>query len=124
MRGVDALNDIAGDLPDLILVDIMLLGLDGFEVCKRLKMSDKPRHIPVIFLTGKNSQADILRGKQVGGDQYVTKPFKSVSLLRTIHQLFKDKESASEKYKFYIKLNQLFNLLTDQALPQQELSHF
>ena len=99
MTGVDALNDIAEDLPDLILLDIMLPGLDGFEVCKRLKMNAKTQHIPVIFLSGRGSPEDIFRGKQVGGEQYITKPFKSASLMKTIHQVLNEKGPPPEKHR-------------------------
>ena len=95
MTGVDALNDIAGDLPDLILLDIMLPELDGFEVCKRLKMNAKTRHIPIIFLSGRNSPEDIFQSKQVGGDQYITKPFKSAKVLAAIKLLLEKEESHS-----------------------------
>ena len=95
MTGFDALDDIARDLPDLILLDIMLPGLDGFEVCKRLKMNAKTRHIPIIFLSGKNSPEDIFQSKQVGGDQYITKPFKSAKVLAAIKLLLEKEESHS-----------------------------
>lgn len=95
MTGPDALYDIANDLPDLILLDIMLPGMDGFEVCKRLKMNARTQHIPVIFLSGKSSPEDIHRGLQVGGDQYITKPFKSSALMNSIQQVFENKASPS-----------------------------
>ena len=102
MSGVDALGDIAHELPDLLLLDVMLPRLDGFEVCKRLKRNAKTQHIPVIFLTARNTPEDILRGMQVGGNQYITKPFKSASLMKSIHQLLiKDKSVSGEHKAFH-----------------------
>lgn len=99
MTGTDALNDIAENLPDLILLDVMLPGLDGFEICKRLKKNAKTQHIPVVFLSGKSSPEDIFRGQQVGGEHYITKPFKSTSLMETIHQVLSKSAVAPEKPK-------------------------
>jgi DNA-binding response OmpR family regulator len=102
MSGIAALNDIANAPPDLILLDVMLPGVGGLEICKRLKGNAKTQHIPVVFLSGKSTPADILKGKQVGGDLYITKPFKSASLMKTINQLLKkDNSTSKEKGVFY-----------------------
>ena len=98
MSGTAALDDIADNLPDLILLDVMLPGLDGFEVCKRLKTNARTQHIPIVFLSGKCSPEDISRGIQVGGDHYITKPFKSSSLISIIRQLLKKDGSVSEQH--------------------------
>jgi DNA-binding response OmpR family regulator len=97
MNGIAALNDIAKDRPDLIMLDIMLPGLDGFEVCRRIKSNPETRHIPVIFLSGKTASEDIFRGRQVGGDKYITKPFKSVKVIAAIKLLLEKEESHSGK---------------------------
>lgn len=65
----------SADPPDLILLDIMMPGLDGYEVCERLKSNEKTRHIPVIFLTGRNEEEAESRGFNVGGVDYIVKPF-------------------------------------------------
>ncbi|MEE4254836.1 MAG: response regulator [Desulfuromusa sp.] len=102
MSGNDAFNNIANNPPDLILLDVMLPGLDGLEICKQLKSNAKTQHIPVIFLSGKSTPADILKGKQVGGDQYITKPFKSATLMNSINQLLKiDTSGSTVKRGFY-----------------------
>lgn len=62
-------------LPDLILLDIMMPGIDGFETCRRLKNSDAVRDIPIIFITAKTESRDIIKGFNLGGIDYITKPF-------------------------------------------------
>ena len=85
--GLAALEAIAEDVPDLILLDVMLPELNGFEVCERLKADPKTRHIPIILLTARKTPEDVSRGEEVGADQYITKPFKSATVMETIDQL-------------------------------------
>jgi len=85
--GLAALEAVAVEPPDLILLDIMLPELDGFEVCSQLKKDQKPRHIPIIFLTAKKSPEDLARSEEVGADQYITKPFKSAMVMEAIERL-------------------------------------
>lgn len=63
-------------VPDLILLDVMMPGMNGFEVCTHLKQNDKTRHIPVIFMTALNDVTDKVTGFEVGGVDYITKPFQ------------------------------------------------
>jgi len=85
--GLAALEAVAVEPPDLILLDIMLPELDGFEVCQRIKNNPETRHIPIIFLTAKQSPEDIARSEEVGADQYITKPFKSAMVMEAIERL-------------------------------------
>ena len=85
--GLAALEAVAVEPPDLILLDIMLPELDGFEVCSQLKTDPKTRHIPIIFLTAKKSPEDLARSEEVGADQYITKPFKSAMVMESIERL-------------------------------------
>jgi DNA-binding response OmpR family regulator len=80
---LDAMDTIK---PDLVLLDIMLPEIDGFEVCRRIKANEATREIPVIMLTAKKSREDMARGEQVGADWYITKPFKSVMVIETIQR--------------------------------------
>ncbi len=80
-NGSEALAIVAKRLPDLILLDIMMPDMDGFEVCSRLKADERTMHIPVIFLTAKTETEDIVRGFKLGGIDYITKPFKHEELL-------------------------------------------
>ncbi|MBF0477703.1 MAG: response regulator [Deltaproteobacteria bacterium] len=67
-------------MPDLILLDVMMPGMDGYEVCQRLQQSEKTRGIPVIFLTARTNPDDIVKGFEVGAVDYVTKPFNASEL--------------------------------------------
>ena len=87
--GPAALEAVAEEAPDLILLDIMLPGLDGFQVCERLKQNPETQHIPIILLTARKTPEDVARGKQVGADQYITKPFKSAMVMDAIANLLK-----------------------------------
>jgi len=73
--GAAALKIVDNVLPDLILLDVMMPGMDGFEVCQKLKASPSTRDIPVIFLTAKAGLKDIVKGFQLGGVDYKTKPY-------------------------------------------------
>lgn len=74
-RGSDALEKTRQQLPHLIVLDIMLPDIDGYEVCRRLRTQTRTRHIPVIFLTQKDERSDKLQGLELGADDYITKPF-------------------------------------------------
>src|SRR5688572_11600166 len=76
MSGKDALKAVEKNPPDLILLDIQMPIMDGYEVCQRLKSQPQTRDIPVIFLSALNETRDILRGFEVGGVDYVSKPFQ------------------------------------------------
>lgn len=83
-NGVQALEMIPSAKPDLILLDIMMPGMDGFEVCVELKKNPETKEIPVIFLTARVEKNDILKGFEVGAVDYVTKPFSGAELLSRI----------------------------------------
>jgi len=74
-RGYDALERTKHVLPHLIVLDIMLPDIDGYEVCRNLRTSTRTSHIPVIFLTQKDERSDKLQGLELGADDYITKPF-------------------------------------------------
>jgi DNA-binding response OmpR family regulator len=74
-RGSDALEKTKHALPHLIVLDIMLPDIDGYEVCRNLRTSTRTSHIPVIFLTQKDERSDKLQGLELGADDYITKPF-------------------------------------------------
>lgn len=74
-RGEVALEKTRQSLPHLIVLDIMLPDIDGYEVCRRLRTSTRTSHIPIIFLTQKDERSDKLQGLELGADDYITKPF-------------------------------------------------
>lgn len=75
LRGELALEKTRQTMPHLIVLDIMLPDIDGYEVCKRLRSNSRTSHIPVIFLTQKDERSDKLQGLELGADDYITKPF-------------------------------------------------
>jgi PleD family two-component response regulator len=75
MRGSEALDKTRQVLPHLIVLDIMLPDIDGYEVCRTLRTNTRTSHIPVIFLTQKDERSDRLQGLELGADDYITKPF-------------------------------------------------
>lgn len=85
--GISALEEIDRNPPDLVILDIMLPDIDGFEVCRRIRSHPVSGSVPVIMLTARKNSQDIDRGVQTGADAYITKPFKSAQLISTIDQL-------------------------------------
>ncbi len=73
--GVEALEKVRGEIPDLVLLDLMLPKINGFEVCQRLKQDEATSSIPIIMLTAKGETSDKVEGIEIGADDYVTKPF-------------------------------------------------
>jgi twitching motility two-component system response regulator PilG len=84
--GFDALAKVADNDPDLIFCDILMPRLDGYQTCALIKKSPKFHEIPVIMLSSKDGLFDRARGRMVGSDQYLTKPFTKDSLIRAVAQ--------------------------------------
>ncbi len=82
--GFDALAKIADHQPDIIFCDIMMPRLDGYQTCALIKKNPRFRGTPVIMLSSKDGLFDRARGRMVGSDQYLTKPFTKDSLLQTV----------------------------------------
>ncbi len=87
LDGPSALEAVASMEPDLILLDIMLPVMDGYEVCRQIKDNDATCHIPVVMISAKSSAEDLVKGEQAGADGYITKPFKSAMVIETIQRL-------------------------------------
>ncbi|MFC1807452.1 response regulator transcription factor [Candidatus Omnitrophota bacterium] len=85
--GQAALQMARRDIPDLIILDLMLPILDGFKVCRMLKFDEKYKHIPIIMFTARVQEDDKKIGEEVGADAYVTKPFEPAVLLGKIKEL-------------------------------------
>lgn len=85
--GEEALAVAREKLPDIIVLDLMLPGIDGFEVCRHLKSDLKTERIPIIMLTAKGEEADIVSGLELGADDYVTKPFSPKVLMARIRRI-------------------------------------
>lgn len=82
--GSEALNMAKDYSPDLILLDIIMPDMDGFDVCRSLKKSAVTKDIPIIFLTARNETEDIIKGFEIGAMDYVTKPFNAAELLARV----------------------------------------
>lgn len=95
--GLEALRAIEEDRPDLIVLDVMMPQLDGFETLKRLKANPNTADIPVIMLTAKSQDADVFRGWQSGVDCYLTKPFNPMELLAFVKRIFDSLEEMDEE---------------------------
>jgi len=83
-------------LPSLVILDLMLPGIDGHDVCKQLKADNKTAHIPVLMLTAKSDDSDVVTGLELGADDYVTKPFSPKVLLARVKNLLKRASGKSE----------------------------
>lgn len=83
--GYKALDLLKKLKPDLILLDVMMHGMNGFEVCQKIKNNSLLKHIPIIFLTAKTATEDVVKGFRVGGVDYVGKPFNSEELMARVN---------------------------------------
>ena len=92
--GEDALDAVRSQ-PDLVLLDLMLPGIDGLEVCKVMKSDPRTGHIPVIMLTAKGEEADVVTGLEVGAEDYITKPFSPKVVVARIRAAFRRKAKES-----------------------------
>ncbi len=77
LSGEDALKKIRGERFDVIVLDIMLPGIDGLDICKELKNDEKTRAIPVLMLTAKGEESDMVTGLELGADDYIVNPFST-----------------------------------------------
>jgi diguanylate cyclase (GGDEF)-like protein len=87
--GEEALRRLEEASPDLILLDVMMPGMDGYEVCRRIKAEPRWRHTPVVMLTAKDTTRDMVHGLEIGADDYITKPFNTEELIARIKVLLR-----------------------------------
>ncbi len=96
MTGEDALKRVRANQPDLILLDLMLPAMDGLEVCRSIKGRAHTSGIPVIMLTAKGEESDIVKGLELGADDYITKPFSPKVLMARVHAVLRRAEIAGD----------------------------
>ena len=89
LTGEEGISKLKVSHPDLVLLDLMLPGIDGFEVCRRLKSDTETRKVPIIILTAKGEESDIVSGLELGADDYITKPFKPRVLIARIRSVLR-----------------------------------
>ena len=96
--GEEGLGVAKSKLPTLVVLDLMLPGVDGLEVCRLLKTDPKTRHIPIVILTARSEEADIVAGLELGADDYITKPFSPRVLVARVRTVLRRmmKEPVSE----------------------------
>jgi CheY-like chemotaxis protein len=92
--GKMALEKVKSENPDIVLMDVMMPVMDGYEVLRQLKADDRYKQIPVILLTVKSKKADLQKSKDLGADAHLIKPYNDKELLETIYKLVKSKKAA------------------------------
>lgn len=110
-NGLQALEIVKNELPDLILLDIMMPVMDGFEACRKLKECPETKNIPIIFLTAKSHIDDIMKGFELGGVDYITKPFSSNELVARVEIHLKLKLSQETVIKQRNELREMVQIL-------------
>lgn len=89
IEGFDGYQKAVNELPDLILLDLMLPGIDGIDICNKLKNKDRTKDIPIIMLTAKGHETDRILGLEIGADDYIVKPFSVRELMARIKVIFR-----------------------------------
>jgi len=105
--GEEVLKAARSSLPDLVVLDLMLPGVDGLEVCKILKRDPKTAGVPIVMLTAKGEEADIVTGLELGADDYVTKPFSPTVLVARIRAVLRRRARAPVGENEVIKTHDL-----------------
>ena len=94
--GQETLDKVASEMPDLILLDIMMPKVSGFEICRRLKADEKTRDVPIVMVTALAEMADIERGVEAGTDDFLSKPISKLELLTRVRSLLRVRHLKSE----------------------------
>ncbi len=111
--GEEALDSARSFKPDLILLDLMLPGVDGFDVCKDLKSQPDTQEIPVIMLTAKSEDIDVVTGLELGADDYITKPFSPRVLIARVRAILRKKNKLSKTQKTGDKIIRVQDIVID-----------
>ena len=117
--GVEGLAVAVEQIPDLIVCDVMMPNMDGLEMVARLHASDKTNHIPVILLTARQSETQVVEGFRLGVDDYITKPFSPFILEARIENILSVRKKLWESYKHADSISTYKNLLPENSVKQQ-----
>ncbi len=107
MTGREALAKVKSGVPDLVLLDLMLPEIDGLEVCKLIKNDAETAAIPVVMLTAKGTESDIVVGLEMGADDYITKPFSPRVLLARVKAVLRRQEQPVESDKTVLRIHDI-----------------
>lgn len=105
--GEEALQSVKSRLPDIIVLDLMLPGIDGLEVCRRLKGAAATRDVPVVIATAKGDEADIVKGLELGADDYVTKPFSPKVLVARVKAVLRRRSAEKQDDASVLSIHEL-----------------
>ncbi|MFO7891952.1 MAG: response regulator [bacterium] len=124
LTGEEGISQIKTSPPDLVLLDLMLPGIDGFEVCRRLKSDDETKKILIVMITAKGEESDIVAGLELGADDYITKPFKPRILIARIRSVlrragkdFSEETSVMSIHNIKIDSSKFIVTVDDQPVP-------
>ena len=102
-----ALAEVRREAPDLVILDLMLPGLDGLEVCRQLRRNDRFARIPVLILSARSEEADRVVGLELGADDYVTKPFSMREVIARVRALLRRQESTAEPQRSKVQRGEI-----------------
>jgi two-component system, OmpR family, alkaline phosphatase synthesis response regulator PhoP len=105
--GEEAMKVAKSHLPDLIVLDLLLPSVDGLEVCKLLKSDPKTKHIPIVMLTAKSEESDVVSGLELGADDYITKPFSPRVLLARVKAALRGRAKREGDESVAVKVHDL-----------------
>ena len=105
LTGEDALKKARSEIYDLIILDLMLPGIDGLEVTRKLKDDQKTRSVPVVMLTAKGEESDVVAGLELGADDYITKPFSPRILTARVRAVLRRKSTEPEDDTAVIRIH-------------------
>jgi two-component system phosphate regulon response regulator PhoB len=105
--GEEGVKCARANLPDLVLLDLMLPGMDGLDVCRALRQDAKTQHVPVVMVTAKGEEADIVTGLELGADDYITKPFSPRVLVARVRAVLRRRAQAPQSEGATLKVHDL-----------------
>lgn len=116
IKGEEGVAVAQEHLPDLILTDVMMLRMDGYEFSRRIRSDERTSHIPIIMLTAKAAEKDKIEGLEIGVDDYLTKPFSSKELLVRVANLIRLRQQLRERFSTatVIKTSEVSAVSVDQ----------
>jgi len=128
-NGLEAIDKVAHTSPDLILMDVMMPQMSGFQACRHLKANEKSKHIPIILVTALDSKEDLARGLDAGADDFLPKPFDNLELLARVRSMLRIKkqydqlETQKQQLVEALKIKDQFARVTAHHLEELEILH-